>query len=156
MQRFLIPWICLPVLAYQPGPTSSAEKKAPDLLQLLTNFEKAYVNRDLRSLQHSNNRQFKVTVQHSLIEPPAGIETKVFSSFGELETWLRSKEHGGESPDSDLLPVRKVRARVSLQKGIAIYDNMGIQHNHLYLSRVHAALHGGAYHITEIVLYYGD
>jgi hypothetical protein len=91
-----------------------------------------------------------------LIEPPIGAQAHKFDSFGAFEKWLRSKERGADDAVADLLPSREVRTRSLVGPGTVEYDNQGISHNTLYLSRIRFIQKGQTCSIIEVVLYDGD
>jgi hypothetical protein len=122
----------------------------------LRRFETAYVERNLSSFSNPDGKPFKVSIVHSIIEFPEGEQSRKFDSFKEFETWLRSKEHGVQGPNEDLLPVREVRSRKLVRPGVIEYENMGISHNHLYLSKIRFTQKGRSFSVVEIVLYDGD
>ena len=146
---------CLPVLigfTFQGSQTTAN----PKLLSQIKRFEVAYVNRRLQTFENPAKGKIKVTIEHSLAEPPEGVQPRQFDSFKQIETWLRSKEHGAAASGEDRLPFREVRGRVFVSKGLFEYENQGIAHNHLYLSRVRFSQKGDNLSIIEIVLEDGD
>ncbi|WP_243384519.1 hypothetical protein [Geothrix alkalitolerans] len=127
-----------------------------ELEATLIKFEQAYLSRNLGAFSNPGNKPFKVTIEHSLIESPEGVQSRRFTSFSDFESWLRSKEYGGHEPGEDLLPLREARSRSLIRSGIIEYDNQGISHNTLYLSRIRFTQTGRTISIVEVVLYDGD
>jgi hypothetical protein len=139
------------------SPGQSAENPLGAALEATTTrFEKAYLGRNLNSFSNPGGEAVKVTIEHSLIEPPEGVQAHTFSSFAAFETWLRSKEHGGHETGEDLLPNREARSRKLVRPGLLEYDNQGISHNTLYLSQIRFTQSGRSIAIIEVVLYDGD
>lgn len=152
LPMLLPPQIALSDSAAQtPVSTVSAQIEA-----MLSKFEKAFKERRLGSFCNPDGRPFKVTIDHALIEPPNGVQPHKFNSFGAFEKWLRSKERGAGEAGAELLPSREVRSRSLVGPGTVEYDNQGISHSTLYLSRIRYLRKGQACSIIEVVLYDGD
>jgi hypothetical protein len=113
-------------------------------------------SRNLGSIFNPDFSKVKVTIQHSLREGPSGRQTHTFKSFSDFESWLRSKEHGGKEPGEDLLPTRVVSTTRKYRHETYEYENQGLLHNTLYLSRVRLSLGPKGLSIVEVVLYDGD
>jgi hypothetical protein len=148
--------LVLPILLMA-SPAHSAGKAANTKLESrLIEFEKAYLSRDLTSFWNPWSQPFKVTIIHSLTEPPKGAESYKFLAFWQFEELLRKREHGGQEPGSDLLPNRMVRSRSLKRAGVVEYNVQGISHNTLYLWRIRYSTKGRDLFFNEIVLYDGD
>ena len=138
------------------GGHSVANHIGQELEAALVQFEQAYLSRNLGAFSNPDKRPVKVTIEHSLIEPPEGLQSRLFISFSDLESWLRSREHGDREAGEGPLPLREARSRTLLRSGIIEYDNQGISHGTLYLSRIRFTRTGHAISIVEVVLYDGD
>ena len=153
----MIPLCALfPSLLLIASPQSANNAIGPEIDAVLRRFEKAYVDRNLSSFSNPDGKPFKVSIIHSIIEFPKGEQSRQFRSFKKFESWLRAKEHGVQGPNEDLLPAREARSRKLVRPGVIEYDNMGILHNHLYLSQIRFTKTGRAVSIVEVVLYDGD
>jgi len=123
---------------------------------ILAEFEKAFASRIIGSLQWPVAGDIKVTIIHSLIEPPAGKESARFRSFKAVEAWLRAKQRSAEGNGGEIYPNLEVRPRSFVHPYEVVYDTMGISHNTLYVSRIKLARVGSSLTIKEIELYDGD
>lgn len=140
----------------QPSFKELPAKKKSVVETRLAMFEKAFLERDLSSFTNPVASTIKVIVIHSLAVAPKDHESREFNTFAEFESWLRSREHGGDEAGDELLPARAVRSRRFQRAGFVKYDNQGISHNHLYLSSIRYTKHSKGISITEVDLYDGD
>jgi hypothetical protein len=122
---------------------------------VLEEFEKAFSTCNLDSFTNPPKHRFKATIIHALIEPPKGIQSRTFISFADLEIWLRQSTAIGEHGELILFP-REVRPYSKIEPGLVDYDNQGIQHGTLYLSKVRFMKQTHGISITEVVFYHGD
>lgn len=153
----MIPMLLLTQIVFSDSPAQiPGNCMGAKLEAVLSRFEKAYKERRLGSFRNPEAKPFKVTIEHALVEPPNGVRSHMFLSFGAFEKWLRSKERGVDGTGADLLPSREVRTRAIIGPGTVEYENQGISHNTLYLSRIRFVRKGQSYTIVEVVLYDGD
>lgn len=122
--------------------------------QLIRRFEDAFVNRQLDQLHNPGRNMIKVIYEHSIAE--SSDEQILFSSFHQIEQWLRSREYDDTQEGGDITPIREVRSGQFVTAGLYLYDNQGILHNHLYLKAVRIIDIGSAPSIAEIIFYDGD
>jgi hypothetical protein len=139
------------------------------LEQAVGAFEKAYVARDLGSLDRlsrmcaKGRRQvlcrgkFKIQMEHSLGQDDR-VEYISFDSFAAAEKWLRKSER---SSGGAFFPVRSLKPRQQCQSGLCAYNfDDGISHNNLYLKSIRYKFtnfrDADDYYITEVHLLNGD
>jgi hypothetical protein len=139
--------------------------------QAVSAFEKAYVARDLGSLDKQFPRRIcarqsrnirctgKLTIlmEHSLRQDDR-IEYISFNSFAAAEKWLRKSESGS---GDQIYPFRSLKPRQACKKGLCTYNfKDGIIHNTLYLKSIKYGMinyhDADDYYIREIHLLHGD
>jgi hypothetical protein len=148
---------------------ASLTGRRTSLEQAVGAFEKAYVARDLGSLDQLSrmctrgrrrtlcNGKFKIQMEHSLGQDDR-MEYISFDSFAAAEKWLRKSER---SSGGAFFPARSLKPRQKCQSGVCPYNfDGGISHNSLYIKSIkygsvdyHDA---GDYYITEVHLLNGD
>jgi hypothetical protein len=150
---------------------TSLSSKRNSLEQVVGDFEKTYVARDLGSLDRKYPRsicakrsrdlrctgKLKVVVEHSL-----GADDRFqfveFKSFAEAEKWLRKSESGS---GVSIYPFRSVKPRQECKKDLCAYNfKNGILHSHLYIKSIKYGYinyrDADDYYIKEVVLLDGD
>lgn len=148
---------------------ASLTSRRTSLEQAVSAFEKAYVARDLGSLDKfsricTNGRRkfrchgkFKIKMEHSLREDDR-LEYISFDSFAAAEKWLRKSETGS---GDEIYPFRALMPRQECKVNICSYNfDGGISHNHLYIKSIKYGFvnfrDADDYYITEVHLLNGD
>ncbi len=148
---------------------ASLTSRRTSLEQAVGAFEKAYVARDLGSLDQFSrlcmkgrqkvlcNGKFKIQMEHSLGQDDR-TEYISFNSFAAAEKWLRKSERSSGGAN---FPVRSLKPRQKCQSGFCSYDfDGGISHNTLYLKSIKYGFinyrDADDYYITEVHLLNGD
>jgi hypothetical protein len=139
------------------------------LEQAVSAFEKAYVARDLGSLDQLSRMctrgrrrtlctgKFKIQMEHSLGQDDR-MEYISFDNFAAAEKWLRKSER---SSGGAFFPARSLKPRQKCQSGLCSYNfDDGISHNNLYLKSIKYKYinyrDADDYYITEVHLLNGD
>lgn len=137
-------------------PVMTIQIQQEQTVRLIRDVEAAFVDRRLDSFHNSGGHAIKVIYEHSLEDPAQPAETILFSSFAQIEHWLRSREFDDTANGGSIIPVRTLRPGRFKTAGLFLYDNQGISHNHLYLKSIRVINTGGIPAITEIIFYDGD
>ena len=135
----------VPAFAKSPSRPETIEQIAQKLAE-------AYEAKDLGKLDaaHLNVGKIKIIIEHSLAEGKDAFRVKWFKSLGQVEAWLKSREH-------DELPNRQSRPLLKCRKGACTFDfSGGILHNTLYLKRITYVVRKGRPFITTIHLLDGN
>jgi hypothetical protein len=151
----MTPLTCFLSFALVASATQPDARLEKSVGHVLGKFEKAFSTCNLGSFTNPTKHLIKATIIHSLIESPRGIRSRTFTSFVDLEIWLRQATASGEHGELILYP-REVRPYSNIAPGLVEYDNQGISHRTLYLSQVRFIKQGPGVSITEVVFYDGD
>lgn len=137
-------------------PVMTIQIQQEQTVQLIRNFEAAFVDRRLDGFYNPDDHAVKVIYEHSLEDPDQPVETILFSSFAQIERWLRSREFDDTPDGGSIIPVRAIRTGRFSSADLFRYDNQGISHHHLYLKSIRLINTGGIPAIAEIIFYDGD
>jgi hypothetical protein len=134
---------------------SSSAVSNSSIAQLEQALADAYMAKELGKLdaKHPYFGRVKIVIEHSLAGDTDKdiFEIKSFTTLAKGERWLKSREQ------DDGTPFREVRSLLQCEKGVCTYDlDGGIDHNHLYLTKIAYAYRNGRPLIKTIFFLDGD
>ena len=141
------------LLAVLVSSSALAQAQAELVDQLHQSVADTFKTKTMSSLDRKKLIQGSLLVRivHSLMEGKGSIVRRQFSTFAQVDAWLKKREteEGG--------PFRQVSEVVKCSKGHCAYNyNNGILHNQLYLHDIYYRFRNGKPYITRIDLLDGD
>lgn len=93
----------------------------------------------------------RIVIENSLgeLDDPDHFMIRSFANFTKAEAWLTSREHDGQ-------PGRNAGAVKRCAKGICTFEQTGMLHNNIYLTKISYGIRGGSAYIKSIYIINGD
>ena len=130
---------------------AQSQKELVDQLQ--KSVADTYKAKTMRTLDEKKLIQGPVLVRivHSLMEGKGSVVRRSFTTFAQLDAWLKKRER------EEGAPFRQVSELVKCARGHCAYNyDNGILHNQLYLHDIYYRFRNGKPYIVRIDLLDGD
>lgn len=131
-------------MAHPPGKKWSATELATAVSENFGDLSKLDVDRPLVG-------KVRIVIENSLSEAsdPGRFVIRSFSTFTKAEAWLKKDEHDG-------MPGRNAEAVKKCSKGTCTFEQNGMLHNNIYLTKITYGIRGGSAYVKTIYIVDGD
>jgi len=150
--------VCLLTAANVTAQTPTPPKPGT-IEELIDKVEIGFGNRQLADYdgQHLFRGRIRFVIEHSLVEDndPHHFEIRTFRTFAAAQRWLQSRETPNEGYPP--VPFPSLRSLLQCRRGVCTYDlDGGIDHNHLYLTKIFYGMRNRRPYLKSIYLLDGD
>jgi hypothetical protein len=151
--------VCLVSTAIVAQAETPTPPKPGTIAALIDKVEIGFGNRQLADLdgQHLFRGRIRFVIEHSLVDDtdPGHFEIRNFRTFAAAQRWLQSRETPNE--EYPPVPFPSLRPLLHCRRGVCTYDlDGGIDHNHLYLTKIFYGRRNGQAFLKTIYLLDGD